>query len=110
MKNRDAPSKKYNIRNNQLDIYADVPYDVITAFPKSEDHHKEMTKESLNSENTKFRQQLYIEETELKELQMKFKNLRMENNGKERTTSDDYWGRQYVLTKQMQKTGDNNLK
>ena len=87
-----------------------MPYDAITAFPTSEDHHKEMTKESLNSENTKCRQQLYIEETELKELQMKFENLRMENNGKENTTSDDHWGRQYVLTKQMQKTDDNNLK
>ena len=69
-----------------------------------------MTKESLNSENTKFRQQLYIEETELKELQMKFESLRMENNGIETTTSDDYWGRQYVLTKQMQKLDDNKLK
>ena len=57
-------SKTYNNRNNQLD-YADVPYDAITAFLPTEDHHKEITKESLISENTKFRQESYIKETEL---------------------------------------------
>ena len=29
---------------------------------------------------------------------------------KEKTTSDDYWRRQYVITKQLQKTEDSNLK
>ena len=53
---------------------------------------------------------MYIKETELQELQMKFETLKMENNGKEKTTSDDYWRLQYLLNKQMQKTDDSNLK
>ena len=34
----------------------------------------------------------------------------METSGKEKTTLDDYWRRQYLLTKQMQKTDDSKLK
>ena len=34
----------------------------------------------------------------------------MESNEIEKTTSDDYWRRQYVITKQLQKTEDSNLK
>ena len=41
---------------------------------------------------------------------MKSENLQMENNAKERTTSDDHWRRYYIMTKQMQKTDDSNLK
>ena len=29
---------------------------------------------------------------------------------KEKTTGDDYWRRQYVITKQFKKTEDSNLK
>ena len=110
IKNRDATSKTYNIGNSQLDIYADVPYDAIPAFPSSEHHHQKITEETLVSENTKFRQELYFKNTELQELQMNSETLQMENNGKEKTTSDNYWRRQYFLTEQMQKTGVSNLK
>ena len=34
----------------------------------------------------------------------------MESNEKEKTTSDDYWRRQHVITKQLQKTEDRNLR
>ena len=34
----------------------------------------------------------------------------MESNEKEKTTSDYYWRLQYVITKQLQKTEDSNLK
>ena len=51
-----------------------------------------------------------IEETQLQEVQMKFEKLQMVNNVKQMTTTDDYSRRQYVSTKQMQKTDDSNLK
>ena len=41
---------------------------------------------------------------------MKFESLQMSNTEKGQTTSDDYWRRQYVLTKQLQKTEESNLK
>ena len=109
IKNRNPTTKTYNIRNNQLDIYANVPYAAITAFPSTNEQN-EITRESLISENTRFRQELFIKETELQELQMKFESLQMNNTEKGRTTSDDYWRRQYVLTKQLQKTEESNLK
>ena len=34
----------------------------------------------------------------------------MNNTEKGKTTTDDYWRRQYVLTKQLQKTEESNLK
>ena len=109
-KNRDPDSKTYNIRNNQLVIYADVPYNAITAFLSTEDHHKEIINDSLISESSKFRQELLIIETELQELQIKFENLIMESNENSKTTTDDYWRRQNALTKQIMKTDESNMK
>ena len=109
IKNRNPTKKTYNIRYNQLDIYANVPYAAITAFPSTNEQN-EITRESLISENTRFRQELFIKETELQELQIKFENLQMSNTGKGKTTSDEYWRRQYILTKQLQKTEECNLK
>ena len=109
IKNRNQITKMYNIRNNQLDIYANVPYAAITAFPQTNEQN-EITRESLISENTRFRQELFMKETKLQELQMKFVSLQMSNTEKGKTTSDDYWRRQYVLTKQLQKTEESNLK
>ena len=67
-------------------------------------------RESLVSENTRFRQESFIKETELQELQMNFESLQMNNTEKGKTTTDDYWRRQFVLTKQLQKTEESNLK
>ena len=92
----------YIIRNNQLDIYADVPYEAITAFPSTNEQN-EITRESSISENMRFRQELFIKETEIQELQKKFESLQKSNTEIGKTTSDDYWRRQYVLTKQLQK-------
>ena len=64
IKNRNPTKKMYNIRNNQLDIYANVPYEAITAFPSTNEQN-EITRESLISENTRFRQEFFIKETEL---------------------------------------------
>ena len=102
IKNRDPESKTYNIRNHLLDVYINVPYDAITAFPSSENHCSESSKESL----IRFRQEFFKKETELQELQKKIENLKMESNEKEKTISDDYWRRQHVITKQLQKTED----
>ena len=110
IENRDPETKTYNLRNHQLDVYINNPYDAITAFPSAEDHCGETSTESLITENNRFKQELFIKETELQELQIKFENLKMESNEKEKTTSDDYWRRQYVITKQLQKTEDSNLK
>ena len=110
IKNSDPQTKTYNVRNHQLDVYINIPYDAITAFPSAEDLCSETSKESLITENNRFKQELFIKETELQELQIKFENLKMESNEKEKTTSDDYWRRQYVITKQLQKTEDSNLK
>ena len=111
IKNRDPESKMYNVKNHQLDVYINVPYDAITAFPSTEDHCSETSKESLITENNRFKLELFVKETELQELQIKSEKLRMESNEKEKTTSDDYWRLQYVITKQLQKTeGDSNLK
>ena len=109
IKNRNPTTTMYNIRNNQLDIYANVPYAAITAF-SSANEQNEITRESLISENTRFRQELFIRETELKELQMKIENLQISKTEKGKTKSDYYWRRQYVLTKQLQKTEESNLK
>ena len=99
----------YNIKNNQLDIYANVPYAAITAFPATNEQN-EITIESLISENTGFRQELFIKETEWQELQINFESLQMSNTEKGKTTTDDYCRRQYVVTKQLQKTEENKLK
>ena len=72
IKNRNPTTKMYNIRNNQLDIYVNVPYAAITAFPTANEQN-EITREYLISENTRFRQELFIKETELQELQKKSK-------------------------------------
>ena len=109
IKNRNPTTKMYNIRNNQLDIYANVPYAVITDFPSTNEQN-EITRESLNLENTRFRQELFIKETELQELQIKFESLQMNKTEKGKTTTDDYWRRQYILTKQLQKSEESNLK
>ena len=94
IKNRNPTTKMYNIRNNQLDIYANVPYAAITAFPSANEQNEIMRRESLISENTRFRQELFIKETELQELGMKFESLQMSNTEKGKTTSNDYWRRQ----------------
>ena len=110
IKDRDTQKNTYLARNNQLDSYVNFPYSHLTAFPTPADAIEEVTEASLISENTRFRQELFIKETELQELQMKFESLQMSNTEKGKTTSDDYWRRQYVLTKQLQKTEDSNLK
>ena len=102
IKNRNPTTKMYNIRNNQLDNYANVPCAAITAFPSTNEQN-EITRESLISENTRVRQELFINETELQQLQMKFGSLQMSNTEKGRTTSDDYWRRQYVLPNSYKK-------
>ena len=53
---------------------------------------------------------MFIKETELQELQIKFEILQMNNTEKGKTTTDYFWRRQYVLTKQLQKTEESNLK
>ena len=72
IKNRDPETKTYNVRNHQLDVHINVPYDAITAFHSGEDHCSETSKEGLITENNRFKQELFIKETELQELQMKF--------------------------------------
>ena len=81
LKTEIRPQKMYNIRNNQLDIYANVPYAAITAFPSTNEQN-EITRKSLISENTSLRQELFIKETELQELQMKFESLQTSNTEK----------------------------
>ena len=97
IKNRSDEQKTYLVRNNQLDVYANVPYSAITAFPTPSDHVGEISKESLISENSKFHQELFIKETELQEVTIKLEQLRVKLDKQEKETSDDYWRRQYNL-------------
>ena len=110
IKNRSDEQKTYLVRNNQLDVYANVPYSAITAFPTPSDHVGEISKESLISENSKFRQELFIKETELQEVTIKLEQLRVKLDKQEKETSDDYWRRQYIISKQLDKTEESNLK
>ena len=98
IKNRSDEQKTYLVRNNQLDVYANVPYSAITAFPTPSDHVGEISKESLISEISKFRQELFIKETELKEVTIKLEQLRVKLDKQEKETSDDYWRRQYIIS------------
>ena len=98
------------VRNNQLDVYANVPYSAITASPTPSDHIGEISKESLISENSKIRQELFIKETELQEVTIKLEQLRVKLDKQEKETCDDYWRRQYIISKQLNKTEESNLK
>ena len=94
IKNRSDEQRTYLVRNNQLDVYANVPYSAITAFPTPSDHIGEISKESLISENSKFRQELFIKETELQEVTKKLEQLRVKLDKQEKEPCDDYWRRQ----------------
>ena len=110
IKDRDTQKNTYLARNNQLDSYVNFPYAHLTAFPTPADAIEEVTKASLISENSKFRQELFVKETELQELQIRFERLQMQNSEKEKVTSDDYWRRQYIVSQQVKKTEESNVK
>ena len=83
--------KDFSLNDNQniWRNYANVPYAAIIAFP-SNNEQNEITRVSLISENTRFRQEFFLKEMELQELQKKFESLQMSNTEKGKTTSDDY--------------------
>ena len=110
IKDRDTQKNTYLARNNQLDSYVNFPYAHLTAFPTPADAIEEVTQASLISENSKFRQELFVKETELQELQIRFERLQMQNSEKEKITSDDYWRRQYIVSQQVKKTEESNVK
>ena len=110
IKDRDTQKNTYLARNNQLDSYVNFPYAHLTAFPTPADAIEEVTQASLISENSKFRQELFVKETELQELQIRFERLQMQNSEKEKVTSDDYWRRQYIVSQQVKKTEESNVK
>ena len=110
IKDRDTQKNTYLARNNQLDSYVNFPYAHLTAFPTPADAIEEVTQASLFSENSKFRQELFVKETELQELQIRFERLQMQNSEKEKITSDDYWRRQYIVSQQVKKTEESNVK
>ena len=99
----DIQNNTYLARNNQLDSYVNFPYAHLTAFPTPADATKEVTQASLNTENSKFRQELFIKETELQELQIRFERLQMQCSEKEKVTSEDYLRRQYIVSQQAKK-------
>ena len=103
IKDRDTQYNTYLARNNQLDSYVNFPYAHLTAFPTPADATKEVTQASLNTENSKFRQELFIKETELQELQIRFERLQRQCSEKEKVTSEDYWRRQYIVSQQAKK-------
>ena len=82
----------------------------MTAFPTPADAIEEVTEASLISEHSKFRQELFVKETKLQELQIRFERLQMECSEKEKITSDDYWLRQYIVSQQVKKTEETNVK
>ena len=110
VKDRDTQKNTYLARNNQLDSYVNFPYAHLTAFPTPADAIEEVTQASLILENSKFRQELFVKETELQELQIRFERLQMKNSEKEKVTSDDYWRRQYIVSQQLKKTEESNVK
>ena len=110
IKDRDTQKNTYLARNNQLDSYVNFPYAHLTAFPTPADAIEEVTQASLISENSKFRQELFVKETELQELRIRFERLQMQNSEKEKITSDDYWRRQYIVSQQVKKTEESNVK
>ena len=110
IKDRDTQKNTYLARNNQLDSYVNFPYAHLTAFPTPADAIEEVTQASLISENSKFRQELFVKETELQELQIRFERLQMQNSENEKVTSDDYWRRQYIVSQQVKKTEESNVK
>ena len=110
IKDRDTQKNTYLARNNQLDSYVNFPYTHLTASPTTADAIEEVTQASLISENSKFRQELFVKETELQELQIRFEKLQMQNSEKEKITSDDYWRRQYIVSQQVKKTEESNVK
>ena len=110
IKDRSDEQRTYLVRNNQLDVYANVPYSAITAFPTPSDHIGEISKESLISENSKFRQELFIKKTELQEVTIKLEQFRVKLDKQEKETCGDYWRRQYIISKQLDKTEESNLK
>ena len=110
IKDRDTQKNTYLARNNQLDSYVNFPYAHLTAFPTPADAIEEVTQASLISQNSKFRQELFVKETELQELQIRFERLQMQNSEKEKVTSDDYWRRQYIVSQQVKKTEESNVK
>ena len=46
----------------------------------------------------------------MQELQIRFEKLQMQNSEKEKITSDDYWRRQYIVSQQVKKTEESNVK
>ena len=110
IKDRDTQKNTYLARNNQLDSYVNFPYSHLTAFPTPADAIEEVTEASLISENSKFRQELFVKETELQELQIRFERLQMQCSENEKITSDDYWRRQYIVSQQVKKTEEINVK
>ena len=79
IKNRDPKKGTYTLRNNLLDVYIEVPYDAISAFPVEMPELTNINTVKLIAENTTFRQELFQKETELQELQLKLENLKMES-------------------------------
>ena len=80
--------KTYLVRDNWLDVYANVPYSAITNFPTPSDHIGETLKESLISENSKFREELFIKDAELQEVAIKLEQLRVKLDKQEEEAND----------------------
>ena len=75
-----------------LDVYVEVPYDAISAFPVEMPELTINNTSKLIEENTTFRQELFQKETELQKLQLKFEQLKMESQKlpEEKQQSNDY--------------------
>ena len=93
-----------------LDVYIEVPYDAISAFPVEIPELTNINTSKLIEENTTIRQELFQKQTELQELQLKFEQLKMESQKlpDEKQQPNDYWRRQYVVAHQLQKTCESN--
>ena len=95
-----------------VDVYIEIPYDAISAFPVEMPELTNINTSKLIEENTKFSQELFQKETELQELQLKFEQLKMESQKlpEEKQQPNDYWQRQCVVAHQLQKTSESNAK
>ena len=110
IKNRDPKKGSYTLRNNLLDVYIEVPYDAISAFPVELPELTNINTSNLIEENTTFRQERFQMETELQELQLKFEQLKLESQKipEEKQQPNDYWWCQYVVAHQLQETSESN--
>ena len=106
----DPKKGTYTLRYNLLDVYIEVPYDAISAFPAEMPELTNINTSELIEENTTLRLELFQKEIELPELQRKFEQLKLESQKlpEEKKQPNDYWRRQYVVAHQLQKTSESN--